>query len=223
MRAGIDCIAPVQLRTQGQEVGLLALLDSYPVGYHKRSPDAGALGSKVGRIVRRMGSHLLNLRGLSLQEKLLYLIDKSRYGALKLKSKLWRMIYRFYDNLGRALPRALRDVQEFNWLAAHNYVPQLYDGRVTLFWASSDLRASFDLVAGWRVIAGGGIEVHEIPGTHLNIIKEPHVAELARKLNESLARAQGQHLRVTKPEPTVVCSQAEAFFPASPEHVRKVS
>jgi len=27
---------------------------------------------------------------------------------------------------------------------------------VTLFWASSDLRASVDFVAGWRALAGGG-------------------------------------------------------------------
>jgi thioesterase domain-containing protein/acyl carrier protein len=192
-----------QLRTQGQEVGLLALLDSYPVGYNKRSPDAGALRSKAGRIVRRMGSHLSNLRGLSLQKKLLYVMDKSRYGALKLKSKLWRTIYRSYGNLGRALPRTLRHVQEFNWLAAHTYVPQLYDGRVTLFWASSDLRASFDLVEGWRVLAPRGVEVQEISGTHLNIIKEPHVAELALKLGESLARVQGRYPRVTESETAV--------------------
>jgi hypothetical protein len=32
----------------------------------------------------------------------------------------------------------------------------------------------------------------------LNIIKEPHVAELALKLSESLARAQERHLRVTE-------------------------
>jgi thioesterase domain-containing protein len=43
------------------------------------------------------------------------------------------------------------------------------------------------------------MEVQEIPGTHLNIIKEPHVAELALKLGESLARAQGQHLQVVAP------------------------
>ena len=192
-----------QLRTQGQEVGLLALLDSYPVGYNKRSPAAGALRSKAGRIVRRMGSHLSNLRGLSLQKKLLYVMDKSRYGALKLKSKLWRTIYRSYGNLGRALPRTLRHVQEFNWLAAHTYVPQLYDGRVTLFWASTDLRASFDLVEGWRVLAPRGVEVQEISGTHLNIIKEPHVAELALKLGESLARVQRRYPRVTESETAV--------------------
>ena len=185
-----------QFRAQGQEVALLALLDSYPVGYNKRSPDAGELKSRAGRIVRRMGSHLSNLRGLSLNEKLPYVVDKSRYAGIKLKSLLWRTIYRSFDRLGRTLPRTFRDVEEFNWLAAMNYVPQLYDGRVTLFWASNDLRASFDLVDGWNVIAEGGTDVKEIPGTHLDIIKEPHVADLAMKLNESLLRAQNGHVRV---------------------------
>jgi hypothetical protein len=46
------------------------------------------------------------------------------------------------------------------------------------------------------VLATGGIEVHEIPGNHFNIIKEPHVAELARKLTDCLARVQGRHLHV---------------------------
>jgi aspartate racemase len=179
-----------QLRAQGQEIGLLALLDSYPVGYAKLSPDAGALRSKAGRIVRRMGSHVSNLRGLSLHERLLYLIDKAQYGPIKIKSRAWQTIYRSYQKAGRALPRALRDVQEFNWLAARNYVPGLYDGKVTLFWASKDLRASFDLVAGWRVLAESGMEVHEIPGTHLDIIKEPHVSELAAKLRSCLENAQ---------------------------------
>jgi thioesterase domain-containing protein/acyl carrier protein len=187
-----------QLRAQGQEVGLLALLDSYPVGYAKLR-DGGTLRNKVGHIIRRMGSHVSNIRGLSLHEKLSYVIDKAQYGPIKLRSKVWQTIYRSYESFGRALPRALRDVQEFNWLAARDYVPGLYDGRVTLFWASRDLRASFDLVEGWRVLAEGGMEVQEIPGTHLNIIKEPHVAELALKLGESLARAQGQHLQVVAP------------------------
>jgi len=181
-----------QLRAQGQEIGLLALLDSYPVGYAKLSPDAGALRSKAGRIVRRIRSHVSNLRGLSLHEKLLYLVDKAQYGPIKIKSRAWQTIYRSYQKAGRALPRALRDVQEFNWLAARNYVPGLYDGKVTLFWASKDLRASFDLVAGWRVLAKGGMEVHEIPGTHLDIIKEPHVSDLAAKLRGCLENTRTQ-------------------------------
>jgi thioesterase domain-containing protein len=179
-----------QLRAQGQEVGLLALLDSYPVGYAKLAQDAGALRSSVVRIVRRLGVHLSNLSGLSFKEKFLYVLKKAQYGPIRIKSLAWRALYRFYENLGRSLPRALRDVQEFNWLAAHDYVPHLYDGKVTLFWASRDVRASFDLVTGWRVLAGRGIEVHEIPGTHLDMIKEPHVSEVAVKLSSCLERVQ---------------------------------
>src|SRR5439155_20003295 len=159
-------------------------------GYAKLSPDAGALSSKAGRTVRRMESHVANLRGLPLHGKLLYLFEKARYAPIKIKSQAWQTIYRAYQKFGRALPRALRDVQEFNWLAARDFVPGLYDGQVTLFWASQDLRASFDLVAGWRVLAEGGLEVHEIPGTHLDLIKAPHVSELANKLRSCLENAQ---------------------------------
>ena len=178
-----------QLKAQGQEVALLALLDSYPVGHNKLSSDAGALKSRAVRIIRRARTHVSNLRSLPLAKKLSYVRSKAGFGVLRLKSMAWRMIYRSYDNLGRDLPRLLRDVEEFNWLAARNYVPQVYDGQVTLFWASSDLRASYDLVSGWNILAQRGMELHEIPGNHLNIIKEPHVTVLAKKLNECLQRA----------------------------------
>lgn len=166
------------------------------------------------------------MRGLPLREKLHYVVDKAQYGPVRIKSQLWQMIYRSYQNLGRKLPRALRDVQEFNWLAARDYVPQQYDGRVTLFWASSDLRAKLDLIAGWQLLAQGGMEVQEIPGTHLNIIKEPHVAELANKLNESLTRAQERHLRIEKPpsidsitEPLVVASGSISREDSKPQAI----
>ena len=83
----------------------------------------------------------------------------------------------------------MKDIKEFNSLAVRDYAPQVYDGKVTLFWASADLRTSIDLVEGWRALAGGGIEVHEIPGSHLDIIKEPHVQDLAEKLGACLKRA----------------------------------
>ena len=77
-----------------------------------------------------------------------------------------------------------------NWLAAWKYRPKVYDGRVTLFWASNDLNAKFDLIEGWQTLARDGMELHKIPGTHLDMIKEPHVSELARVLNDCLLKAQ---------------------------------
>jgi thioesterase domain-containing protein len=127
-----------------------------------------------------------NLRSLSVNEGLSYVIKKARFAPRKMKSQIWRRVYQSYENLGRPLPRMLKDVKEFNSLAVREYVPQVYDGKVTLFWASEDLRTSIDLVEGWRVLAGGGMEVHEIPGSHLDIVKEPHVGELAKKLGSCL-------------------------------------
>jgi len=182
-----------QLRAQDHEVGLLALLDSYPVGHERLSLNGDTLNTKARRLQKRINAHLSNMNRLRWREKVAYLVDKSKYGPVRVKSKIWRTIYRSYQNLGRNLPRAFRDVEEFNWLAAQSYRPQLYDGRVTLFWASQDLRAKFDMIEGWQALARDGMELHEISGTHLDMIKEPHVGELARVLNDCLLKAQLQN------------------------------
>ena len=179
-----------QLKAQGQAIGLLALLDTYPSGYAKLFRNEATLRAALGRGLKRTKAHLANLRNLSHQERISYLIKKARFAPDKLKGHIWRRLYSSYEKVGRPLPRALRDIKEFNSLAVRAYVPQVYDGHVTLFWASADLRSSLDLVEGWRALAGGGIEVHEIPGSHLDIVKEPHVGELASKLISCLHRAQ---------------------------------
>jgi non-ribosomal peptide synthetase component F/thioesterase domain-containing protein/acyl carrier protein len=178
-----------QLRAQREQIGLLALLDTYPSGYAKLLREQTTLRGRLRLGMSRTKSHLANLRGLSLNQKLSYLAAKSKFAPRKLKSQLWRRLHSSFQNLGRPLPRALQDIKELNSLAVRQYVPQVYEGRVTLFWASQDLRASVDFVEGWRELAGGGIDVHEIPGTHLDIVKEPHVSELASKLGSCLANA----------------------------------
>jgi amino acid adenylation domain-containing protein len=186
-----------QLKAQGQTIGLLALLDTYPSGYAKLFRNEGTLRAALARAWKRTKAHLANLQTLSVNDGLSYLFKKARFAPRKLKSQVWRRLYNAYEKLdqsfeilGRPLPRAFRDVKEFNSLAVRDYTPKVYDGKVTLFWASADLRTSIDLVEGWRALAGGGMEVHEIPGSHLDIIKEPHVGELATKLSSCLDRAQ---------------------------------
>ena len=43
--------------------------------------------------------------------------------------------------------------------------------------------------SGWRSVARGGIEVLEIPGHHMNMLDEPHVAVLAEKMKGVLIEA----------------------------------
>ena len=142
--------------------------------------------------MRRLRAHLSNINSLPLREKLSYLTNKSKYGPVRIKSRAWRTLYRAFKRIGRDLPAHLCDVEQFNWLAARNFIPRSYDGRATLFWARQDLRAKFDMIEGWKTLAGV-VEVVEIPGTHLDIIKEPNVAELAAKLRRSLALSQNSH------------------------------
>jgi hypothetical protein len=49
------------------------------------------------------------------------------------------------------------------------------------------------------VLGSLGVEVHEIPGDHINIIKEPHVRTLAEKLNECLESAEDLPKQVWRP------------------------
>ena len=177
-----------QLRDGGEEVALVALLDSYPVGYHKASGN-GRSERRYANSVRRVRAHLSNLRDLPLREKLAYVTNKSKYGTVRIKSRAWRTVYRAFKGIGRDLPAHLCDVEQFNWLAARNFIPRSYNGRVTLFWASQDLRAKFDMIEGWKKLARI-VDIVEISGTHLNIIEEPYVAELAAKLRTALALSQ---------------------------------
>jgi thioesterase domain-containing protein/acyl carrier protein len=179
-----------QLRQRGEELGLLALLDTYPSGYARLLREQTTVRGQIRLALNRTKSHIRNISGLPFIGKFSYLLAKSKFAPRKMKSQLWRRLHSSFENLGRPLPRALQDIKELNSLAVRQYVPQVYGGHVTLFWASTDLRASVDFVEGWRSLAGGGIDVHEIPGTHLDIVKDPHVSELAAKLSSCLNNSQ---------------------------------
>jgi aspartate racemase len=178
-----------QLSAAGQEVALLALLDTYPAGYFKLLPGSGTLGQRASRYAKKLSSHIENLRQLGTNARVGYLLTKLRYAPDKIKHKLYRCAYKIYKRVGRPLPPVLKNIEEINFTAVKDYVPQTYSGNVTLFLAS-DLTADYDLQEGWRELVTGEIEVHEIPGNHINIIKEPHVGALAEKLRSCLDRAQ---------------------------------
>ena len=186
-----------QLQDEGEEVGLLAVLDTYPVGYYKLRPGINARALRRRRFVRKMRCHLDNLSRLSSREKVKYILAKLHYAPAKVKHQLWKRVFRLFEKLNQPLPAKLRIVQQFNFLAAYNYTPRLYHGRVSLFSATGDLTAANDLQEGWCALASLGVEVHEIPGDHINIIKEPHVGALAETLTACLDRAQGQPLTTT--------------------------
>jgi thioesterase domain-containing protein/acyl carrier protein len=75
---------------------------------------------------------------------------------------------------------------EANMLARDTYVPKIYPGRVIFF----QTRDNQDAPYRWENLMTGGIEVHEIPGTHETLLQEPHVQIVAEKLKACLAQLQ---------------------------------
>jgi len=71
-------------------------------------------------------------------------------------------------------------------------MPQVYPGRATLFLASDDRTAAFDVEEGWQGLVAGELEKIRVSGNHLDLVKEPHVRTLAEKLRGCLDRAHRQ-------------------------------
>ena len=68
-----------------------------------------------------------------------------------------------------------------NARAAEQYRLRPYGGKATLLRAGDTWRASEDPRAGWGELVGE-LETIEIPGAHFDILREPHVSQLAECL-----------------------------------------
>lgn len=150
-----------QLKADDQEVSMLGLFDTYP----------GKMESRT--------SALRNLRKLSLKDAALFLIKKGSFVMSTLGKRLEL----------RMLPKPLRAVRQACAKAAAGYDVQPYDGVVTLFRVKEKSVGSLDdPYAIWWRMAAGGVDLREISGDHLSLLKEPQV----RFLGEELARALDQ-------------------------------
>jgi thioesterase domain-containing protein/SAM-dependent methyltransferase len=79
--------------------------------------------------------------------------------------------------------KRLLQVFQANVKADSRYRPQRYPGQVTLF-----KTAHQDSTGGWGDIAANGVELHQIPGHHMNVLRPPQVQVLAEKLSACLAQ-----------------------------------
>jgi len=175
-----------QLLSSGEQVALLALFDTYPNNYRKRVYCGANLNSGS---VERVKRHYHNLRQLPPAERLNYMLSKFTYARRAARSRAWQFAYNIFQGFGASLPARLRDIEQFNFMAARNYIPPFYPGKVTLMWACDELRAMNDCLEGWSQLAAGGVEVREIPGDHINIIKDPYVRTLAAELRDCIEQS----------------------------------
>ncbi len=183
-----------QLHAAGQEVGLLGMLDTFLMNGFRAQAEKRPLWPMLKRKAAGLGGHARRLmfgpeRGAYLKEDV-----ADRFDAIIGQGR--QFIYGVLKARGRSIPKFLHRAKDVNWFAALRYEAQPYLGRVTLFRAATP--ESFvdilDTDLGWGPLARGGVEIHEIPGTHRKMMREPNVRILAREVGKALAAAHGRHL-----------------------------
>ncbi|MGG6268953.1 amino acid adenylation domain-containing protein [Leptolyngbya sp. AN03gr2] len=165
-----------QLRQAGKQVELLALFDT-PTPHQKIS----------------VYQSLKFLLGNALWSTVPFLLD---YGALAMnRSRLSRWQWsRVVKSIPEAAQLRLLDESTIapmlrivyaNAQAAYRYTPQPYNDRMTLF-RSMDATKT-DPTLGWSTLVDD-IELYQVPGNHLSLLKSPNVQALAKYLSQCLSR-----------------------------------
>jgi aspartate racemase len=181
-----------QLIVQGQKVALLALLDTHTSETVNQISSGERLSAHWNKFLQLGPTYILKKAKDNVKGKIQRFNDQLNHSLNEIGCK-------FYLGIGRPLPDNLQDFtfQQENIQASRNYVPQVYPGQVALFRSKDqiidvDVSSYRDPQLGWGELAAGGLEFHEVPGTHLGMLQEPHVQVLAEKLKASLDKAQAE-------------------------------
>jgi thioesterase domain-containing protein/acyl carrier protein len=164
-----------QLTAQGQRVALLALID-------RRGPN---LRQKLDiSSWERISLKLANWKALVQEDQWNYLkkelLDRVDYWGEKLLTK---------NRYRRWFRKSPNDrVSTTHWQAMEQYSPTFYPGRLSLFTAKiKRTYEAFDPLLGWNELAAD-VEVFQVPGSHVGMLKDPYVKELAAKLKLAIQR-----------------------------------
>lgn len=169
-----------RLRQVGEEVSLLALIDSFSLHGQKRQP----LGIWVG-------THLRHAFGLSPVRAIAYLYERlenlARIVGRNLGISIYQRIYSIYRRKNWPLPRLLRRPRYANLLARKTYRAEPYNGDAVLFRGKPYAWMHSDAHAGWRELVKGRLETFDLPGSHDEILYEPSLGLLCERLEAHLA------------------------------------
>lgn len=169
-----------QLVAAGEEVALLAVLD-YP-----------GPGAKVTRW-DKLRWHRIVLAQLDWRDRLGYVGTNLRRRLVR--SRVVPRRVKLYlkgagAGVGRSTTRWRLDMFERNLAAITAYKVGPYPGRLTLFRARLGAPAIHaDPAGGWGGVAGGGVEVYDVGGRHMEMFREPFVRGLGAALRGCLDRA----------------------------------
>ena len=160
-----------QLLAMGHQIGLLAQLDQGPEIDDDLYADDAEMLSKLFKRYFKLDPEIL--RALDKEEMFKFVFKKAK--KAKIIPRFIRLKeFSHYIRINQAQTQA--------WL---RYQMQPVKQDMSLFRSEENKDANpADL--GWSKFIDGDISIIDVPGDHLSMLKEPHVQELAAKLNLSL-------------------------------------
>ena len=172
-----------QLYDRGQRVATLVLLDTRYPGYPKTIWPNWMLFD----VRQRLGFHFGNLSARDTRGKIEYVNERLRVFLVRSRIRgLGTTRAKQSDDFDR--PDAARGSYVAAEIARANYTPTTYPGGVLLIRAATQPKGADDPLLGWGGKALGGLEVRDVPGTHVSIIAEPHLRNVADKISRYLDR-----------------------------------
>ncbi|GAB3904436.1 hypothetical protein GCM10028803_33870 [Larkinella knui] len=170
-----------QLKERGKEVKLLAMFDSYADQSNFYDPWINRLWNDSTALLKER-LYILTLLRRYPRETISTKIDSVKRKA----NQLYRRI-RYNEDYMKVFHGNYYKVNETNIIAARNYrlVPQ--EIKITLFRAEKQLAYKEDFeFLGWKPFALKGVEVHQVPGDHVNLFTPPNDKAFARMLQKVL-------------------------------------
>jgi len=173
-----------QLDAMGKKPDLLLLFDTSIAGSDQRLTTA-AQASRHWQNLRRDGvSYLVE----KLNARVRFLFMRPIYALVpKVKASACRCC----KLLGLPLSTPLRtfQLQQLHFKVLEAYTPKPYAGKITLIRAT-DFEVTVGTLRnptlGWDKFADGGLAIHDVPGAHTSMFREPNVTVLAATLKTIL-------------------------------------
>jgi len=169
------------LRRQGEEVPLVAMLDTYN---YSRALKV----SFYSFLFQKARFHLANLVRLRPAELMKYLKEKAR---LAFSGELANLNTSMpgssrADGVARATFGVEAKIQAINDYAAEHYDPLPYPGQLALFRPRFNYKFYPDPKMGWGDLALGGLDIVEVAVNPHSMLLEPYVQTLAAQLKERI-------------------------------------
>ncbi|MEP6685805.1 MAG: AMP-binding protein [Verrucomicrobiota bacterium] len=161
-----------QLRAVGEEVGLLALIDT---------------GYAVGSVRSTIQKHLHKLSRKSAREKVAHVAELARGLVKRVGLELTRAWASLRQRNGGTSIQSTRSVRDANYSAEWRYRAKRYDAPAVLLYAGTPHNH-----LGWRKVIREGLRIVALPGAGVDdhLLQPPHVGNLADALRQLLREAE---------------------------------